>query len=99
MDVVARSTLHRFMIQHADAAASASYWLTVTTAAKWQSMNDVSQSFSKAKVIDAKRVRFEIGSQYRLIAGVDFRRQKLFIKFIGTHAEYDAVDAATVSMF
>nr|WP_246413581.1 type II toxin-antitoxin system HigB family toxin [Martelella radicis] len=46
------------------------------------------------------RVRFEIaGGDYRLIAAFDFHRQAVFIKFIGTHAEYDRIDAHTVAQF
>ena len=63
-------------------------------------MQDVQGSFSKAKILNAQRVRFEIaGGNFRLIAAVDFRAQIVFVKFIGTHSEYDAVDALTVSKF
>jgi len=63
-------------------------------------MEDVKSSFSKAKVLNAQRVRFEIaGGNFRLIASFDLRSQIAYVKFIGTHAEYDAVDALTVSMF
>ena len=61
-------------------------------------MDDVRRAVPKAKVLNRDRVRFEIaGGNYRLIASFDFRRQIVFIKFIGTHAEYDAVDALTVA--
>ncbi len=54
----------------------------------------------KAKVLNRDRARFEVaGGNYRLIASFDFRRQIVFIKFIGTHAEYDAIDALTVARF
>ena len=47
-----------------------------------------------------ERIRFEVaGGNYRLIAAFDFRRQIAFVKFIGTHAQYDAVDAVTMSLF
>ncbi len=63
-------------------------------------MPDVLKSFSKAKVLNGQRVRFEVaGGNFRLIAAFDFRKQVVFIKFIGTHAKYDAVDALTVSMY
>jgi mRNA interferase HigB len=63
-------------------------------------MDDVRQTIPKARVLNRDRARFEIaGGNYRLIAAFDFRRQIVFVKFIGTHAEYDAVDALTVAMF
>jgi mRNA interferase HigB len=54
----------------------------------------------KAKVLNRDRVRFEVaGGNYRLIASFDFRRQMVFIKFLGTHAEYDTIDALTVAKY
>jgi len=54
----------------------------------------------KAKVLNRDRARFEVaGGNYRLIASFDFRRQIVFVKFIGTHAEYDAIDPLTVARF
>jgi mRNA interferase HigB len=51
-------------------------------------------------VLNRERARFVIaGGDYRLIAAFDFRRQIVFVKFLGSHAEYDNVDALTVSMF
>lgn len=50
------------------------------------------------KVLNRERVRFEVaGGNYRLVAAFDFRRQIAFVKLIGTHAEYDRIDASTVS--
>jgi mRNA interferase HigB len=63
-------------------------------------MNDVPAAFRNAKVLNAERARFEVhGGDYRLIVALDFRRQIAFIKFIGTHKEYDQIDALTVAMF
>jgi mRNA interferase HigB len=51
-------------------------------------------------VLNRDRVRFEIaGGNYRLVAAFDFRRQIAFVKFVGTHAAYDKIDALTVSQF
>jgi mRNA interferase HigB len=67
-------------------------------AASWASVAEVAGGFSKAKVLNGERVRFEIaGGNYRLIVAFDFIRQIAFVKFVGTHAEYDRVDALTVS--
>ena len=54
----------------------------------------------RPKVLNRDRARFDVaGGNYRLIAAFDSRRQILFVKFIGTHAEYDAIDALTVARF
>lgn len=63
-------------------------------------MEELKAAFSSAVVLNGERARFEIaGGNYRLIAAYDFRRKIAFVKFIGTHAEYDKVDALTVSQF
>ena len=62
-------------------------------------MDDIRRA-PKSKVLNRDRARFEVaGGDYRLIAAFDFRRQIAFVKFIGTHAEYDAIDALTVARF
>ena len=66
----------------------------------WSTPLQVQDAFSKAKVVSADRVRFDIGGGvFRLIVAFDFGRGLAFIKFVGTHAEYDRVDARTVSRF
>ena len=63
-------------------------------------MNDVQLAYPKAKALNGGRARFEIqGGDFRLIAAFDFGRQLAFIKFIGTHAEYDRIDALTAARF
>ncbi len=63
-------------------------------------MNDVLATFSKASPISAERCVFDIcGGNYRLIVAFKFSASVAFIKFIGTHAEYDRITAATVSQF
>lgn len=100
MRVIAHNTLVEFWETHPATKASLSHWYRVTKAAKWTSTRDVLATFSKAKVLNAGRVRFEIaGGDYRLIVAFDFRRQIAYVKFIGTHPQYDAVDALTVSLY
>ena len=61
---------------------------------------EVQALFSKAKVLDGRCVRFEIsGGDCRLIASFKFKNRLVFVKFVGTHAEYDRIDALTVSQF
>jgi mRNA interferase HigB len=100
MRVVAFGTLVKFWGTHPAAKASLSHWYRVAKAAKWASTREVMDTFPKAKTLNAERVRFEVaGGSYRLIVAFDFRRQIAYVKFIGTHAEYDAIDALTVSLY
>ena len=100
MRVIAKSVLAAFWLRHPDAETSLTRWLTLTKSAEWRSIQDVLMTFPNAKVINGERVRFPVhGGAYRLIVAFDFGRQVAFVKFIGTHAEYDAIDAAKISLF
>lgn len=98
MRIIARNTITDFAANHPETRAPLEHWFRIAKAAEWNTPQEVLASFSKSKVLNAERVRFEIGGgDYRLIAAFDFRRKIVFIKFIGTHAEYDRIDALTVS--
>jgi len=100
MRVIAWSTLVDFYKANPKARAPLTHWYTITEAANWKTMNDIQAAFATAKILNRERVRFEIaGGQYRLIVAFKFRSRIAFIKFIGTHEEYDAVNALTVSQF
>ena len=61
---------------------------------------EVQANFPKAKVLNDERVRFEVaGGDFRMIVSFDFTRQIAYIEFLGTHAEYDRVDALAVSLY
>lgn len=98
--MIARSTLVAFWERHPETKASLTHWQNVVKMADWQSVNDVQSAFSKAKALNGERVRFEVtGGDYRLIVAFDFRRSIAFVKFIGTHADYDRINALTVTLF
>ena len=100
MRVIARKSLAAFWLVHPETEAPLRAWLATASAADWQSMMEVVGTYSKASPINAERCVFNIhGNSYRLIVAVNFSKQIVFIKFIGTHSEYDNVDAATVSKF
>jgi mRNA interferase HigB len=100
MRVIARHNLIEFAERNPRAMASVDRWYGIARRAVWTSPEAVVAAFSGAKAIDGERDRFELhGGAFRLIVAFDFRRQIAFIKFLGTHAEYDRIDARTVSMF
>jgi mRNA interferase HigB len=70
---------------------------TKSSALKWGNSAEVKRSYATASVLSADRLVFNIkGNDYRLVAAIDYRRQILFIKWIGTHGDYDRIDARTV---
>lgn len=100
MRIIARNVLVSFWGEHPEAKVSLERWHTIVRTAQWTSTDEVQKAAPKAKVLNRERVRFEVaGGNYRLVAAFDLRRQIAFVKFIGTHAEYDRIDALKVSQF
>jgi mRNA interferase HigB len=100
MRIIARSVLVAFWERHPETKTPLERWYRLTKASRWESTNEIQSAAPKAKVLNGKRVRFEVaGGNYHLVVAFDFRRQIAFVKFIGTHAEYDAIDALTVSQY
>lgn len=100
MRIIARSTLITFWTRHLETRPALEHWFKVAKNADWDSMQAVVESFPKAKALNRERVRFGIhGGDYRLIVAFRFEQRLAFIKFIGTHAEYDRIDALSVSRF
>ncbi len=72
-------------------------WLAIVGRAQWRTPADVKASYPKASILKGSRVVFNIkGNDYRLIASVQYQAGALAIRFFGTHAEYDKIDAETV---
>ena len=100
MRVIARNALVGFWAAHPETKVSLERWYTLVRAARWVSTDEVQKAAPRAEVLNRERVRLEIaGGNYRLVAAFDFRRQIVFVKFIGTHDEYDRVDVLTASQF
>jgi mRNA interferase HigB len=98
MRVIARNVLVGFWERHPETKVSLERRYHLTKAAHWTSTDDIQKTAPKARVLNSERVRFEIaGGNYRLVVAFDFRRQIAFVKFIGTNAQYDRIDALTVS--
>lgn len=100
MRIISWNVLAAYARAHPETKASLARWRTLVRASAWASMDDIRTTAPAAKILNGERVRFEIaGGNFRLIAALDFRRQMAFVKFIGTHAEYDRIDALTVAQF
>ena len=97
MQIVYLEKLRKFSIKHAEARKSLAGWKTVTENAVWKMKQDVLADFPNAKIIKNNRARFEIKHNvYRLVAQMDYIDQIVEIRFIGTHSEYDKIDAENI---
>ncbi len=99
MRVIAVSTLRVFWERHPDAEQPLKAWHEEATSAVWTQPAEIKAQYRSASVLKNRRVVFNIkGNDYRLIVAIAYKLQIVYVKFVGTHQEYDAVDAETVEM-
>lgn len=97
MRILSRSTLRDFWETHPDAEAALKTWYYEASHADWQSPADIKIAHRNVSIIANDRVVFNIkGNSYRLIVAIRYDIGIIFIRFIGTHADYDKVDAARI---
>ncbi|MEO6967048.1 MAG: type II toxin-antitoxin system HigB family toxin [Rhodanobacteraceae bacterium] len=97
MRIIAVGTLRRFWERHPDSEQPLKAWYDEAKHASWTTPQEIKNHYASASFVGSNRVIFNIkGNDYRLIAAVAYRFQAVYIKFIGTHAQYNRVDAATV---
>ncbi len=99
MRIVAVSHLRAFWEGNLDAEQPLKSWVDEVKKATWRQPADIKDQYRSASVLKNRRVVFNIkGNDYRLVVSVAYRYQAVYVKFVGTHGEYDAIDAETVEM-
>lgn len=99
MRVIAVSTLRAFWKRHPDAEQPLKAWFEEASSASWTQPADIKVRYRSASILKNRRVIFNIkGNDYRLVVAVAYRLQIVYVKFVGTHREYDAIDAETVDI-
>jgi mRNA interferase HigB len=101
--IIARRTLREFMESlagHKDqqaVKAALDAWFDEAKKARWRNSAELKRSYATASVVTAERIVFNLkGNAYRLVVAVDYEKSILWIKWIGTHKEYDRIDVTTV---
>jgi len=97
MRIIALATLRDFWKSHSDAEIPLRSWYTLASRSDWRRPADVKAAYRNASVVANNRIVFNIkGNDCRLVAAVHYNRGMMFIRFVGTHREYDRIDAGTV---
>jgi mRNA interferase HigB len=101
MHVIAKSTLVQFWERQPSGAprnaakAAMMEWYTTASDASWNDFADLKRTFNSSDYVANGKVVFDIGgNKYRLVGLVGFRTKRIFVLFVGTHAEYDRVNVA-----
>jgi mRNA interferase HigB len=99
MRVIARKTLRDFWSKaaYADAEQPLKAWLKIAEEADWAKPSEVKSALRATSIVAGNRVVFNIaGNKYRLVAKINYPYRVLYIRFIGTHRQYDAIDVTEV---
>ena len=92
--ILAKSTLREFWDKNPDSEQYLKTWYETAMNSNWMTPNDVKQSYANASILKDSRIVFNIkGNSYRLIVKFNFEHELAFIRFIGSHSEYDKIDA------
>ncbi len=95
--VLAKKILKEFWELYPDSEEQLKSWFQETSKGYWPSPNFVKDEFPNSRLISSNRIIFNIkGNQYRLIVRVNYKYQMVYVRFIGTHEEYDKIDATKI---
>jgi mRNA interferase HigB len=94
MRIIAKRTLREYWEKHANCRKELAEWYSIACKSDWTTPKEVKQTFPKCSVIGNNRIVFDIvGGNFRLIVKFSYRMKIGYIRFIGTHKEYDKIDA------
>jgi len=97
MHIISRKKLRGFWEKHPEVRQPLQAWYDDVRHAMWESPADIKDVYRNASFISNNRVVFNIkGNSYRLVASIHYGHGIIFIRFVGTHQEYDRIDAATI---
>lgn len=97
MRIITKGTLRDFWERNPTAVLPLQVWYKETKEANWQSPNEVKAQHGNASIVGSNRVVFNIkGNDFRLLAAINYGTGIVYIRFIGTHKQYNSIDATTI---
>lgn len=97
MRIISTKTLGDFWAREPDAEQALRAWIAEARHAQWDTPSEVRAVYCKASILQDGRVVFNIcGNRFRLVVWVNYQFKTIYVRFVGTHQEYDAIDAQTI---
>lgn len=99
MRIIAKSALKKFWESgnYADAVTPMTEWYHFVSKAKWATPQELKAEVGSASILKGGRVVFNVaGNKYRIVTAIDYEKQIAWIRFVGTHSQYDQINAETV---
>jgi mRNA interferase HigB len=97
MRIISRKTLKDYWLKEPATQAPLEAWFAEARAARWASPADVKASYGSASILRGGRVVFNVcGNHHRLVVWINYEFHVIYIRFVGTHREYDRIDAQTI---
>lgn len=97
MRIISKKTLREFWEKHKDSEQQLKSWFQETNSVEWKNPKQIKREYPSASFLADNRIVFNIkGNKYRLIVKINYDHNILWVRFIGTHAEYDKINATKI---
>ena len=97
MVIISKTILVEFGVKHSDSIKAINKWYKVSKNANWKNLNEIKKDYPSTDYIGNDRYVFDLkGNKYRIVAMIFFDIRTIYIRFIGTHAEYDKIEGKTI---
>jgi mRNA interferase HigB len=95
--VISKRTLREYWLRNPETEEQLKSWFKEASTANWNTPNEIKEQYGSASILKGSRVVFNVcGNKFRLIVEINYKRQWVFIRFVGTHKEYDNIDANNI---
>lgn len=99
MVIISKRAINEFAEHHANSNDALKEWYQIVKSANWHSLKDIKQTFNSVDYVGEDRYVFNVkGNSYRLVALIFFNVRTVYIKFIGTHSQYNKIDVLTIDI-
>jgi mRNA interferase HigB len=97
MRLLTEQTIRQFVSEHPESKVAMQVWISVVKSSRWTCFADVKNDFNSVDAVGNQHYVFNImGNRFRLVAVIKFTIRAVYVRFIGTHKEYDRIDCKTI---